>query len=217
MTSSFRHGVTITGTVLLVTGTLCFAWWSDGETALLASNTSRAEPEMGGLLVTPASHTSSNSLLRSVSFFCCGVGGLLLLFGLLWSVKENSRTVRQRYQYHLPQELHYISRELSEKLTNSAGPNTIPSYEEATSCSLAENPQRFPPNHFVNSENFPPLYETLTGNDWRPGYHKRSLSDSALLRNLHHCPHQQLDHRGAHPGMIDTPPPSYEKINDHMT
>ncbi|XP_009984417.1 PREDICTED: transmembrane protein 61 [Tauraco erythrolophus] len=29
--ASFRYGVTITGAVLLVTGTLCFAWWSDGE------------------------------------------------------------------------------------------------------------------------------------------------------------------------------------------
>lgn len=218
MTSSFRHGVTITGTVLLVTGTLCFAWWSDGETALLASNTSRAEPEREGVPVTPAAHTSSNALLRSVSFFCCGFGGLLLLFGLLWSVKENSRTVRQRYQYHLPRELHYISRELSEKLANSNdGTNTIPSYEEATSCSRAENAQLFPPNHFVNLENFPPLYETLTGNDWHPGSHKRSLSDSALLRNLHHWPHQQLDHRDDHTGMIVTPPPSYEKINDHVT
>ncbi|XP_040561176.1 transmembrane protein 61 isoform X3 [Gallus gallus] len=33
--ASFRYGITITGAVLLVTGTLCFAWWSDGELLLL--------------------------------------------------------------------------------------------------------------------------------------------------------------------------------------
>ncbi|KFQ75674.1 Transmembrane protein 61, partial [Phoenicopterus ruber ruber] len=80
--TSFRYGMTITGAVLLVTGTLCFAWWSDGEVGSPAGNGAHLLPPREAEAV-PSS--SSSALLRSVSFFCCGIGGILLLFGLLWS------------------------------------------------------------------------------------------------------------------------------------
>ncbi|KFV85632.1 Transmembrane protein 61, partial [Struthio camelus australis] len=139
--SSFRYGVTITGAVLLVTGTLCFAWWSDGEIGPVADSGAQLVPPreaeavpssssnallrsvsffccgIGGrlLLLKAVPCSSSNALLRSVSFFCCGIGGILLLFGLLWSVKANARVVSRRYQYHFPRDLQYFTAEPLEK------------------------------------------------------------------------------------------------------
>uniref|UniRef100_A0A8C0EU10 Transmembrane protein 61 n=1 Tax=Bubo bubo TaxID=30461 RepID=A0A8C0EU10_BUBBB len=110
--ASFRYGMTITGAVLLVTGTLCFAWWSDGEVGSPAGSGTRLLPPREAEAV-PSS--SSSALLRSVSFFCCGIGGILLLFGLLWSVKANARVVSRRYQYHFPRDLQYFTAEPPEK------------------------------------------------------------------------------------------------------
>lgn len=111
--ASFRYGMTITGAVLLVTGTLCFAWWSDGEVGSPAGSGARLLPPREAEAVPSSS--SSSALLRSVSFFCCGIGGILLLFGLLWSVKANARVVSRRYQYHFPRDLQYFTAEPLEK------------------------------------------------------------------------------------------------------
>uniref|UniRef100_A0A8C5F307 Transmembrane protein 61 n=1 Tax=Gopherus evgoodei TaxID=1825980 RepID=A0A8C5F307_9SAUR len=113
MAASFRYGVTITGAILLVTGTLCFAWWSDGEVGPTSNNDAMAVPH-GEAKVVPNS-SSSNALLRSVSFFCCGIGGFLLLFGLLWSVKANARGMSRHYQYHFSRDLHYFTVEPLDK------------------------------------------------------------------------------------------------------
>uniref|UniRef100_A0A8C3H6R3 Transmembrane protein 61 n=1 Tax=Chrysemys picta bellii TaxID=8478 RepID=A0A8C3H6R3_CHRPI len=115
MAASFRYGVTITGAILLVTGTLCFAWWSDGEVGPTSNNDAMAVPH-GEAKVVPNS-SSSNALLRSVSFFCCGIGGILLLFGLLWSVKANARGMSRHYQYHFSRDLHYFTVEPLDKRT----------------------------------------------------------------------------------------------------
>uniref|UniRef100_A0A8C0IV38 Transmembrane protein 61 n=1 Tax=Chelonoidis abingdonii TaxID=106734 RepID=A0A8C0IV38_CHEAB len=113
MAASFRYGVTITGAILLVTGTLCFAWWSDGEVGPTSNNDAMAVPH-GEAKVVPNS-SSSNALLRSVSFFCCGIGGFLLLFGLLWSVKANALGMSQHYQYHFSRDLYYFTVEPLDK------------------------------------------------------------------------------------------------------
>uniref|UniRef100_A0A8D2QB19 Transmembrane protein 61 n=1 Tax=Zonotrichia albicollis TaxID=44394 RepID=A0A8D2QB19_ZONAL len=112
VTASFRYGLTIAGAVLLVTGTLCFAWWSDGEVG--SAGGARLPPPRDAEAV-PSSSSSSSALLRSVSFFCCGIGGILLIFGLLWSVKANARVVSRRYQYHFPRDLQYFTAEPAEK------------------------------------------------------------------------------------------------------
>ncbi|XP_036610230.1 LOW QUALITY PROTEIN: transmembrane protein 61 [Trichosurus vulpecula] len=116
--SSFRYGVTITGAVVLVTGTLCFAWWSDGDMGpslsprTKASLPGKAAPPAG----TPAPMAAPPSaLLRSVSFFCCGVGGMLLLWGLLWSAKTNVRAVPRYYHRRLPRDLGYFTAEPAQK------------------------------------------------------------------------------------------------------
>lgn len=109
--ASFRYGVTITGVVLLVTGTLCFAWWSDGEVGTAVGSGAHLLPPREAQAVP----SSSNALLRSVSFFCCGIGGILLLFGLLWSVKANASVVSRRYQYRFPRDLQYFTAEPPEK------------------------------------------------------------------------------------------------------
>lgn len=111
--ASFRHGLTIAGAVLLVTGTLCFAWWSDGEVG--SGTGARLLPPREAEAVPSSSSSSPSALLRSVSFFCCGIGGILLIFGLLWSVKANARLVSRRYRYHFPRDLQYFTAEPAEK------------------------------------------------------------------------------------------------------
>ncbi|XP_029473909.1 transmembrane protein 61 [Rhinatrema bivittatum] len=201
MTSSFRYGVTITGAVLLVTGTLCFAWWSDGEAEPVPANNSKAAPEGK----SQALQSSPSALLRSVSFFCCGVGGFLLLFGLLWSLKASAGPVSRRYQRRLPRALHYLNMEPSKKLTNSnMDAGAIPSYEEVMTCSPVDN-ARSPRG--VKQGGLPPPYQALNEKGAHCRGHKRSLSDSALLRSalLEAGPEAGAEHV--------TPPPSYETLN----
>ncbi|XP_004400434.1 PREDICTED: transmembrane protein 61 [Odobenus rosmarus divergens] len=135
--SALRYCVTVSGTVLLVAGTLCFAWWSEGEAG--------ARP---GQLAPPTGHPMPETprpLLRPVSFFCCGAGGLLLLLGLLWSVKASTRGPPQWDPCHLSRDLYYLTAEPSEK-ENHRLPEVaaIPTYEEAMCCPLAEGPPTRP-------------------------------------------------------------------------
>nr|XP_033771089.1 transmembrane protein 61 [Geotrypetes seraphini]XP_033771090.1 transmembrane protein 61 [Geotrypetes seraphini]XP_033771091.1 transmembrane protein 61 [Geotrypetes seraphini]XP_033771092.1 transmembrane protein 61 [Geotrypetes seraphini] len=207
MTSSMRYGVTITGTVLLVTGTLCFAWWSDGEVEPFPANNSQTAPGRE----SQALRTSPSALLRSISFFCCGVGGFLLLFGLLWSVKVNAGPVSRRYQYHHPGALHYVSTKPCKKITNShmdAGAG--PAREEVMNCSLAYRAQCLAAPRAAKEEDVPPTYRAFSEDTGASG-RKRSLSDSALLRSTR---------PGAEPAMATdasamyaTPPPSYETLH----
>ncbi|XP_047375207.1 transmembrane protein 61 isoform X2 [Sciurus carolinensis] len=129
--STFRCCMTIGGTVLLVAGTLCFAWWSEGD--------AEAPP---GQLDPPAEQATSQApgpLLRPVSFFCCGVGGLLLLSGLLWSLKASMRGPPRWDPYHLSRDLYYLTVETSEEEScRTPKVVSIPTYEEATHCPLAE-------------------------------------------------------------------------------
>ncbi|KAM4872849.1 transmembrane protein 61 [Thomomys bottae] len=106
--SALRYSMTASGAVVLVVGTLCFAWWSEGD--------ADSQP---GLLTSSWEHTTPGvprPVLRSVSFFCCGLGGLLLLFGLLWSMKAGTRTPPRWDLYHLSRDLHSrVTTESSEK------------------------------------------------------------------------------------------------------
>ncbi|XP_034492310.2 transmembrane protein 61 [Marmota flaviventris] len=131
--STLRYCMMIGGMVFLVAGTLCFAWWSEGDAG--------AQPDQR---VPPAEHAvsqASRPLLRSVSFFCCGAGGLLLLCGLLWSLKVSRRGPPRWDPYHLSRDLYYLTVETSEE-ENCRTPKVvaIPTYEEVTHCPLAEGP-----------------------------------------------------------------------------
>lgn len=135
--STFRYCMTISGTVFLVAGTLCFAWWSEGDAG--------AQP---GPLAPPAQRAKSEApgpLLRSVSFFCCGAGGLLLLCGLLWSLKASMRGPPRWDPYHLSRDLYYLTVETSEE-DSCRTPKVvaIPTYEEVTCRPQAEG-SRAPP------------------------------------------------------------------------
>ncbi|XP_045060305.2 transmembrane protein 61 [Desmodus rotundus] len=131
--STLRYCMMISGTVALVAGTLCFAWWSEGDTSGQASQqappTGRPMPQ------------SPRLLLRSVSFFCCGAGGLLLLLGLLWSFKASIWGPPRWDPYHLSRDLYYLTVEPSEK-ESCRTPKlvAVPTYEEAVHCPLVEGP-----------------------------------------------------------------------------
>ncbi|XP_028589189.2 transmembrane protein 61 [Podarcis muralis] len=206
---TLRHGVTITGAILLVTGTLCFAWWSDGEMgAAPSSSEPKIMPDGEVGPVASSSSSSSNAMLRSISFFCCGIGGLLLLFGLLWSA--NAGIISRRYQYHFSRDLHYSTVEPLEKQTCSTwDPSSIPSYEEALNCQPAEDtPNGTQPNSLKESR--PPLYQVVDENDTRHASRRRSSSDSVLFRNI--LPRLESASWDDSSVACDTPPPSYESV-----
>lgn len=105
--STVRYCMTVIGTVVLVIGTLCFAWWSEDDTA--------AQP---GSLAPTVEHPLPKIppiWLKSVSLLCCSLGGLLLLFGLLWSIQESSKRSSQGELYHLSRDLYHLAVESSEK------------------------------------------------------------------------------------------------------
>ncbi|XP_077635913.1 transmembrane protein 61 [Crocuta crocuta] len=131
--SVLRSCLTVGGTALLVAGTLCFAWWSEGEAG--------AGP---GRPALPPGHPvpeAPSPLLRSVSVFCCGAGGLLLLVGLLWSIKASTQGPLRWDPYHLSRDLYYLTAEPSDKEScRIPMVGAIPTYEEAMCCPLAEGP-----------------------------------------------------------------------------
>lgn len=133
MAITLRYCMMVSGVVILVAGTLCFAWWSEGDAG--------AQP---GQPAPPAGHPvpeAPRPLLRSVSFFCCGTGGLLLLLGLLWSVKASTWGPPQWDPYHLSRDLYHLTVEPLEK-ESCRTPKLvdIPTYEEAMHCPLVEEP-----------------------------------------------------------------------------
>uniref|UniRef100_A0A673T1R0 Transmembrane protein 61 n=1 Tax=Suricata suricatta TaxID=37032 RepID=A0A673T1R0_SURSU len=131
--SMLRSCMTVGGTALLVAGMLCFAWWSEGEAG---AQPGRPDPSPGRLVPEAPS-----PLLRSVSFFCCGTGSLLLLIGLLWSIKVSTRGPPRWDPYHLSRDLYYLTVEPSEKESyRIPKASAIPTYEEAMCCPLAEGP-----------------------------------------------------------------------------
>ncbi|EGV91720.1 Transmembrane protein 61 [Cricetulus griseus] len=134
--STVRYCMTVIGTVVLVIGTLCFAWWSEDDTA--------AQP---GSLAPTVEHPLPKIppiWLKSVSLLCCSLGGLLLLFGLLWSIQESSKRSSQGELYHLSRDLYHLAVESSEKNCRPPKEAVIPTYEEAMYCPLAEGPQPCP-------------------------------------------------------------------------
>ncbi|KAH0618575.1 hypothetical protein JD844_017923 [Phrynosoma platyrhinos] len=207
VTASLRHGVTITGAILLVTGTLCFAWWSDGEMGATASTDDlkvlpHGEGEPG------TNSTSSNAMLRSISFFCCGIGGLLLLFGLLWSA--NAGIVSRHYQYHFSRDLLYSTVESLEKQTCSTWEaSTVPTYEEALNCQPAENAPSYTGSHILK-ENNTSLYQVVDESSTCHGGRRRSSSDTVLFRSI--LSRQESGSWDEAVVVCDTPPPSYESI-----
>ncbi|KAJ7332677.1 hypothetical protein JRQ81_014857 [Phrynocephalus forsythii] len=206
VTASLRHGVTIIGAILLVTGTLCFAWWSDGEMVATTSTSSDLKVLSHEEAEPGASSSSSNAVLRSISFFCCGIGGLLLLFGLFWSASAG--IVSRQYHYHFPRDLHYSTVEPLEKRTSSIWEaSAIPTYEEALNCQPAVPSCTSAP---LLKEIRLPMYQVVDGNDTWHGGRRRSSSDSVLFQNIP----PRLDSESWNEGTIgcDTPPPSYENI-----
>ncbi|OBS64911.1 hypothetical protein A6R68_06562 [Neotoma lepida] len=128
--------MTVGGTVVLVIGTLCFAWWSEDDTAVQPGSPA---PTVGyPLPKIPL------IWLKSVSLLCCSMGGLLLFVGLLWSIQESTKRSSQGDLYQLSRDLYYLAVESSEKSCRPPKEAVIPTYEEAMYCPLAEGPLQSP-------------------------------------------------------------------------
>lgn len=135
--STVRYCMMVGGTVVLVVGTLCFAWWSEGNTAVqpgsLAPTVEQPLPE------TPL------TWLKSVSFLCCSMGGMLLFFGLLWSIQESTKKSSQGDLYRFSRDLYHLAVEFPEKEGYRPPKEAaIPTYEETMYCPLAEGPLQCP-------------------------------------------------------------------------
>ncbi|XP_072505691.1 transmembrane protein 61, partial [Notamacropus eugenii] len=236
--SSFRYGVTITGAVVLVTGTLCFAWWSDGDMGpSLSPGTKASLPGKAAPLTgTPAPTTAPPSaLLRSVSFFCCGIGGMLLLWGLLWSAKANVQAAPRYHPSRLPRDPSYFTAEPSQKWSYRRRLRMCASLRIQSESEICTNESRdhvfmpiAPPSigswsstsiptyemavtcsppvpEEEEEENEPPPYSRANG--MRPVGLTRSISDGALLVPL------QPEMWGNQGTAWVSPPPSYESID----
>lgn len=134
--STARYCMTVGGTVVLVIGTLCFAWWSEDDAAV--------QP---GSLNPTVGHPSPKIpvvWLKSVSLLCCSMGGLLLFSGLLWSIQESTKRSSRGDLYQLSRGLHPLAVESSEKNCRPPKEAVIPTYEEAMYCPLAEGPLQVP-------------------------------------------------------------------------
>lgn len=99
--------MTVSGAVVLVVGALCFAWWSEGEAVVQPGSPGPTEEQL--LPKTPP------TWLKSFSFLCCGTGGLLLFFGLLWSIQESTKRSSQGDLYRLSRNLYHLTVESSVK------------------------------------------------------------------------------------------------------
>lgn len=113
MASTVRYCMTVGGTVVLVIGTLCFAWWSEDDTAVqpgsLAPTVKRPLPRI------------PLTWLKSISLFCCSMGGLLLFSGLLWSIQDSTKRSSQVDLYQLSRDLCHLAAESPEKSCRLVG------------------------------------------------------------------------------------------------
>ncbi|XP_036034477.1 transmembrane protein 61 [Onychomys torridus] len=134
--STVRYCMTVGGTVVLVIGTLCFAWWSEDDAAV--------QPDSLAPTVGHPSPKIPVVWLRSVSLLCCSLGGLLLFSGLLWSIQESTKRSSQGDLYQLSRGLHHLAVESSEKSYRPPKEAVIPTYEEAMYCPLAEGSLQSP-------------------------------------------------------------------------
>ncbi|KAL6087239.1 hypothetical protein STEG23_012360 [Scotinomys teguina] len=134
--STVRYCMTVGGTVILVIGTLCFAWWSEDDTAV--------QPDSLAPTVGHPLPKIPLVWLKSVSLLCCSMGGLLLFFGLLWSIQESTKRLSQGDLYQLSRDLYHLAAESSQKSCRLPKEAVIPTYEEAMYCPLAEGPLQSP-------------------------------------------------------------------------
>lgn len=130
--STVRYCMTVGGTVVLVIGTLCFAWWSEDDTAVQPGS-------LGPTMKRPLPRIPL-TWLKSISLFCCSMGGLLLFFGLLWSIQDSTKRSNQGDLYQLSRDLCHLAAESPGKSCRPPKEAAIPTYEEAMYCPLAEGP-----------------------------------------------------------------------------
>ncbi|XP_067892482.1 transmembrane protein 61-like [Heterodontus francisci] len=212
-----RNRVTIGGAVLLMSGAICFAWWSDEQPDPTKSPATSSNEEV----IAAIQQTSLNPLLRSVSVLFCMIGGFLLFFGLLWSAKVN-RQMSRGYRRWNRTTVYFNTMERRAKYRHSGPDNfRVPSYNEALNC----RPVMMVPSSNLliplppKDPDLPPSYEMLSDvSRVRLTPCKRSLSDSALSQR---APTQILQQEELGPGSMTsttytTPPPSYENLRMHI-
>uniref|UniRef100_A0A8C9BCI4 Transmembrane protein 61 n=1 Tax=Phocoena sinus TaxID=42100 RepID=A0A8C9BCI4_PHOSS len=126
--STLCYCVTVTGMVVLVAGTLCFAWWSEEDAE--EEPASRLCPQDALSLRPPVPCSGRSASSAAVA------GGLLLL-----SVKASTKGPPRWDSYHLSRDLYYLTVEPLEKEScRTPEVVAIPTYEEVVHCQLAEGP-----------------------------------------------------------------------------
>ncbi|XP_029395319.1 transmembrane protein 61 [Mus pahari] len=83
--------------------------------------------------------------LKAVIFLCGSMGGLLVFFGLLWSIQKRTKKSSQGDFYRLSRDLYRLAVECPVKETYRPPKEAaIPTYEETMYYPLAEGPLQFP-------------------------------------------------------------------------
>ncbi|XP_069792448.1 transmembrane protein 61-like [Narcine bancroftii] len=209
--------LSIGGGVLLMSGAICFAWWSDKESHLSTNpGTSFNKQDK-----TDTHQIFLRSLLRLISVLFGLIGGLLLLFGLLWSAKLNRQMSSECI--HQNRTTSYINITERRAKYRHSGPDHLqaPLYDEALdsrSMMMVQSNNLLIPVAPKDS-NLPPSYETLANLSrvqllpCRP-----SLSDSAIAQKELTQTWQKEE---SMPDSLSsstniTPPPSYENLHLHV-
>ncbi|XP_007898024.2 transmembrane protein 61 [Callorhinchus milii] len=201
----------IGGVVLLVSGSVCFAWWSDDQLQPTKVPATSPNPEM----VAAPQRASSNPLLKSISILFCLIGAVLLFFGLLRTMKVN-RQMSRGYRDWNRIRLYSNALEWRAKYRPSGPDNLrVPSYIEALNSRpevmvVSSNPQR---SQQSKDPELPPSYETLMGiTRVRLSPCRRCMPDGDLSQTAVAQIVLQQEER---PSSLTytTPPPSYENLH----
>uniref|UniRef100_A0A4W3HQW9 Transmembrane protein 61 n=1 Tax=Callorhinchus milii TaxID=7868 RepID=A0A4W3HQW9_CALMI len=173
----------IGGVVLLVSGSVCFAWWSDDQPQPTKVPATSPNPEM----VAAPQRASSNPLLKSISILFCLIGAVLLFFGLLRTMKVNSGPDNLRVPSYI-------------EALNSRPEVMV----------VSSNPQR---SQQSKDPELPPSYETLMGiTRVRLSPCRRCMPDGDLSQTAVAQIVLQQEERPSSL-TYTTPPPSYENLH----
>ncbi|XP_072130734.1 uncharacterized protein [Mobula birostris] len=206
-----RSRLSIGGGVLLTSAAVCFAWWSDNKTC----------PEK---VETIIDQTSLSPLLRLLSFLFCLIGGFLLLFGFLWSVKLNRQMSSGYRQWN--RTTSYPNTTEQRANYRHSDPNNLQAplyspYCEGLNCTSV---MMMPTNSLLiplasEEPALPPSYEMLTDTSriqLLPCTHSSSNSTLSQTEQI-----QTLQKEELRPGSLTSatnsiPPPSYNNIHLHV-
>ncbi|XP_078264065.1 uncharacterized protein LOC144598058 [Rhinoraja longicauda] len=205
-----RNKLTIGGGVLLMSGAICFAWWSNKE----PHPTISPETSLNEHAETYIQPSTLCLFLRLISVLLCLIGGFLLFSGLLLSGKWNRQMSRGDTRINRPTSFDhtmewramYVHRaSLYNQALNSRSVMVMPS--DNLLIPVAPKNRDLPPSYEMVSDISRVQLLPCT----------RTLSDSALPQREPTQTVQEEHWSGSRTSDANiTPPPSYNNLDLHV-